>query len=121
MARVTLTPQSLLGPFPSLPVSANALDITFAAADATNKEQFALTGREILVAQNTGAGARTITITSVADNKGRTGDISTYSIGAGETAVFSFFGDVTGWLQSDGMVYIEAEHAEVEWAVLRLP
>jgi hypothetical protein len=89
------------------------------AADATNKEEVVITGREILIAQNTGAGARTVTITSVAIN-GRTGDITSYSLGAGEFGVFGPFRR-EGWAQGTGKLYFEAEHAEVKWAVIRLP
>lgn len=121
MARVTHTALALLGGFPALPITAGAASQAGTAADATNKEQVALTGREIVVAHNTGVGARTVTFTSVADGQtGRTGDISAYSIPAGEIA---FFGPFTtrGWRQTDGMLYFEAEHAEVEIHVLRLP
>lgn len=117
MARVTLTPVTVVGPYPSLQPAADSLDFAFAAADATNKEQFACTGREIILAQNSGAGARTITVTSVANGQNRTGDITSYSIGAGQFAAFKVA--IEGWRQSDGNVYIEAEHAEVKWVILR--
>ena len=37
MARQTLNKVSPLGPYPTLPVAANALDLPFTAADVTNK------------------------------------------------------------------------------------
>lgn len=120
MARVTLTAQDALGSYPSLPIASNGADLTETAADATNKEQVLLTGRELIIAHNTGAGARTVTFTSVADALGRSGDITTYSIGAGEIAVFGPF-KREGWAQSNGYLYIEASHAEVKWGVVRLP
>ena len=118
MARVTLTKQVPLGPYPALPLAANALDIVQTAADATNKEQFVPSGDDLVIAHNSGASARTVTFTSAPDALNRTGDISTYSIGAGELAMFRI--KQQGWVQSDGRIYIEASHAEVKWSVIQL-
>ncbi len=91
------------------------------AANATDKEQFVASDKDIIVAHNTGAGARTVTITSVADaGNNRTGAITAYSIGAGEYAAFGPF-NRQGWMQTDGYIYIEAEHAEVKFGVIKLP
>lgn len=91
------------------------------AADATNKEQFVASDKDIVVAHNTGAGARTVTVTSVADaGNSRTGDIAAYSIGAGEYAAFGPF-NRQGWMQTNGYIYIEAEHAEVKFGAIKLP
>lgn len=119
MPRQTLTPKTALGSYPSLPIAADAADLAFTAADATNKEQFTASGNDLLVAYNSGASPRTITITSVADEKGRTGDITTYSLAAGEFAVFGPL-KKAGWMQSDGKIYMEASHAEVKWAIVAL-
>lgn len=119
MPRVTLTRTTPLGPYPSLQPAANALDLTMTAADTVNKEQFVLDGPVLIVAHNTGVGARTITLTSTVDAALRTGDITTYSIGADEIAVFKV--DRTeGWRQTDGYMYIEASHAEVLWGIVRI-
>ena len=118
MPRQTLTPLVALGEFGSY--VANAADVTMTAADAANKEQFVATPRQIVFAHNTGAGARTVTITSVADEKGRSGDIATYSIGAGEYAVFGPFTSAQGFRQTDGYIYLEAAHAEVKFGVVTL-
>jgi hypothetical protein len=118
MPRVTLTARAALGALGSL-YTANAADLTMTAADATSKELTAHTGKVLVVAQNTGAGARTVTITSTVDGGGRTGDIAAYSIGAGEYAVFGPF-DLDGWVQTDGKLYLEAEHAEVKFGVVDL-
>lgn len=93
--------------------------VTFTAANPTDKEQFPLTGKEIVIARNSGASSRTITITSVAYN-GRTGNITAESIAAGAVRVFGPF-DINGWRQTDGNLYLEANHAEVLFAVLTLP
>jgi hypothetical protein len=102
-----------------LPVPVNTLDLAWLAADATNKEQVVHSGREVIIAHNTGVGARTVTITSKAIN-GRTGDVTAYSIGAGEYARFGPF-PTRGWRQTDGFLYFEAEHAEVLFLVLKVP
>lgn len=120
MARTTLTRTTPLGPYPSLPVSADALDLTLTAADTGNSNQFLLDGPMLLIAQNTDAGsARTITLTSVADPQLRTGDITTYSIGIGETAVFKI-DRMEGWRQSDGYFYLAASNAAVKFGIVRL-
>jgi len=120
MARVTISPQILKGPYPG-PVSAGDLHFTFTAADVANKNQFKSTGREVLVIKNShGANPYTVTITSVQDSFHRTGDITTYSLAAGEHAVFNFR-DTAGWMQADGYVYFEASNAAILFAVLQFP
>jgi len=118
MPRTTLTKTALQGPYPTLPVTADALDVTFAAADVSNKNQFAPTGDDVIIAWNSGASPYTITITSFADDKNRTGDVSTYSLAAGDIASFRI--KTPGWKQTDGYVYLEASNAAVKFAVLSL-
>lgn len=108
------------GPFPSLPVSADALDAVFAAADVANKNQWLPTGKDLLIAWNSGASPYTISLTSAADPQGRTGDIAPYSLAAADIAVIGPIGSV-GWVQSDGYVYVEASNAAVKFAVISLP
>jgi hypothetical protein len=120
MPRQTLTKLTALGTFPALPLTANSADLTMTAADATNKEQFVASGNDLIIAHNTGASTRTITVTSVADGQTkRTGDITTFSLGAGEYAAFGPFGK-QGWMQADGKIYLEASHAEVKFGVVQL-
>lgn len=120
MARQTLTKLTALGSYPALPITANAADLPMTAANATDKEQFVADSRNIVIAHNTGASARTITITSVADpSNNRSGDISAYSLGAGEYAAFGPF-EPQGWRQTDGYIYLEAAHAEVKFGVIKL-
>lgn len=118
MARTTLTKTTALGQFGTY--SANAADITMTAGDASNLNQFVATGNDLVIVRNSGAGARTLTITSAADAQGRTGDITTYSIGAGEYAVFGPFTTVQGFRQSGGYIYITPEHAEVLIGIVAL-
>jgi len=121
MARQTLPKVIACGNFPAtLPITANAADLVMTAADATNKEEFVSSGREIVIAHNTGVSTRTVTVTSVADGfSKRTGDISAYSLGAGEYAVFGPF-ERQGWMQSDGKIYLEASHADVKFGIVTI-
>ena len=118
MTRVTLTPTVPLGALGSA-YTANAADLPMTAADASNKEQAAHSGKLLIIAHNTGAGAHTITITSVVDDLGRTGDISGYSLGAGEYAVFGPL-ELAGWVETDWKLHFEANHAEVKFGVVDL-
>lgn len=121
MARQTLTPKTALGSYPTLPLVANSLDFTFVAADPVNKEQFVASGNDLVVAWNTdGANPHTVTVNSVADEKGRTGDIPNYSIGAGKQALIGPL-QKAGWMQPDGKIYLEASNAAIKFAVVVLP
>lgn len=119
MARTNITVQSpgaLLAGAPS----AGALTATWTAADTSNNNMFDLTGKEVLLVQNTHASsAYTFTITSVADRNGRTGDITTYSLAAGETAVVGPI-PTEGFQQTGtdkGKIYLTASNAAVKFAV----
>jgi hypothetical protein len=126
MAILTLTPQTVIAKYPSLPLTANSADFvwTAAGADFADKARFVHTGREAILVRNDNGGAQTVTIESSADPKGRTGNITTYSVGAGEYAVFPPF-PVTGWRQitggNTGYLVLSASAADVYFAILRLP
>ena len=119
MARQTLTKTVALGGYPASLVGTT---LTFTAADATNKQQFVSTGKELVIAKNSNSGstARTVTINSTADERNRTADYTAVSIAAGATAIFGPFPQL-GWVQPDGKIYLEASHAEILWAVVQLP
>jgi hypothetical protein len=119
MPRITHTAQVPLGSIGDYSV-ADAADLTFLAADVANMEQTALTGKEMIVARNVGGGPFLITVTSVNDPFNRTGNVTDYSLGAGEFAIFGPF-DRTGWRQVDGNLYFEANNVAIEFAVVRLP
>ena len=117
MARTDLTESTAEGAYGDY--GANEADVTMAAGDAVNGNQFTATGNDLLIAHNTGAGAETVTITSVADEYGRSGNITTYSIGAGEYAAFGPF-KRHGWMQSDGEIYVDVSSADIKLGVVRL-
>lgn len=120
MARTAITVQEVSAPFDA--VSAGSEDFTFAALDAVNGNYFQCTGREIILVENTDAGAQTVTIDSVDDEKGRQEDITTYSLAANDFAAFGVgLTNAKGWKQTNGQVYIDTSSANVKIAVLRLP
>ena len=115
MPRVTLTKTTAPGAY-----SGASVAVTMTAADAVNFEQFTCTGRELVIIHNTGAGARTWTATSVDDSYGRSENITTESIAAGAIRVWGPVA-LEGWVQTNGYVYLQAEHAEVKFGIITLP
>lgn len=111
MARGNITPD-VLAKVLGQP-AANSLKKNYTAGDAVNGHQFTWTGKETVSFRNTGASARTFTIQSVADSKlGRTGNITTYSVPAGEEHVLPPL-PADGFVQPDGKIYIDVSHAEL--------
>ncbi|MGL4296271.1 MAG: hypothetical protein ACRCTG_11185 [Aestuariivirga sp.] len=120
MARTTIAVQVPKGPYPTLQPAADALDMTLTACDTVNKNQTPLSGNLLLVAQNSHAtNAYTITVTSVVDARNRVGDITTYSLAAGDVAMF-WINQAEGWLQADGNLYYEGSNAAIKFALLKL-
>lgn len=96
-----------------------AVALTATAADTVNQNRTPHTGRELIVARNSGAVGRTVTITSAPIN-GRLGNIAADALAAGATKVYGPF-PTKGWRQTDNFLYFEANHAEVLFSVVRLP
>lgn len=120
MPRTTIAVQVPKGPYPTLQPAADALDMTLTACDTVNKNQTPLSGALLLIAQNSHATTPyTITISSVADARNRTGDITTYSLAAGDIAMF-LINQADGWLQADGNLYYEGSNAAVKFALLKI-
>lgn len=117
MSFTALTVTQLKGPGISS-VAALGLAIAPVAMDAANGNSFPMTGKEIILFQNTDVSAHTITLTSVPDGLGRSGDIATYNIPAGGFAAFDAQ-QVVGWIQTDGTMHISTSSALVFVAVLR--
>ena len=93
--------------------------VAWIAGDAGNGNKIRLTGNQVLLVWNSGAGARTITVASAPDSHGRLGDITALSLAAGEIRAFAKF-PLSGWQQPDGYLYLTPEHAEVKYIVLDL-
>jgi hypothetical protein len=118
MAPVLINSQVPVGPYISGAPAGGALDLVKTAADASLGNSFKLSGHEVLLAENTDTGAQTITITSSADAKGRSQDITTYSIAAGKTAAYSFLSGQEGWIEGDGTCHVMASSALIKLSVL---
>lgn len=97
-----------------------AVNPTETSADVANGNQFPHTGREVLEAFNSDTVAHNVTLHSV-PVRGRQDPLhaTAQSIPAGGRRVYGPFGD--GWRQTDGYVYVNADHATVRFRVLRLP
>lgn len=119
MGRTTLTRTTPLGPYPSLPVSADGLDGVWTAADVSNKNQFVLDGPHLVQFWNSGASPYTVTLTSTVDPQNRTGDVTAYSLAAGDIGEFKV-DQYSGWRQTDGYMYLEANNAAVKFNITRL-
>lgn len=109
--------QNPVGPYPTLPVAPTSLDIAFTAVDAVNGNFFSANqisvtlpastaGGDILLVNNPTGGALTITFTSQPLN-GRSGDITTYSVGAGLTSAFKY-SQLVGWQDANNNVFFTA-------------
>ncbi|HWV23259.1 MAG TPA: hypothetical protein VNZ58_03640 [Thermomicrobiales bacterium] len=115
MARVDIAITTAPGSY-----AGESVAVMFTAADTSDKNQFALTNRDVVLIHNTGGGAATWTATSVPDSYGREQHIAAESIAAGAVHVFGPIG-LNGWQQTDGAFYLEASAATVKFAVIRLP
>jgi hypothetical protein len=121
MARTAITSASIRQlEHQGVTVSAGAADLAMEAADDVNGNDVDCTGKEILIVENTDSGAQTVTITAAPDEFGRTGAITTYSLDAGDYAIFGPF-PTSGWRQTDGKLYIDASDALVYLGILRTP
>ncbi|HNP80124.1 MAG TPA: hypothetical protein PKN47_01575 [Nitrospira sp.] len=107
------------GPYPGT-VAANALDVATFDLDNTNGNVWVGTGRELLVIQNPTAGAITVTLTSSADAQNRKGDITTYSLGVGEFMAF-WYGNLVGWNQGGGQVYLDCSASGLKGLIFKIP
>lgn len=106
---------------PFADVAADSLNLAWQTG-TVGGEKFTCTGREILLIRND-SGTNTVTITSVANDKGRSEDLAAYEITGTEIAVWT--GGLTnakGWKQTDGTILVTATTGTaVSFAVLRLP
>lgn len=118
--RTSLTPATVKGPYPGT-VSAGDLAITMENGDNTNGNVWTGNGRDLLLIQNPTGGAITVTFTSVADQLGRKGDITAYSIPAAGFMTF-WFGNLVGWSQdAAGSIYVDMSATGLKMKVIRIP
>lgn len=110
---------------PVLNVDADGVAPGNTAANATDFNMFDAGSNVVLLARNSGASARTVTITTPATVSGlAVADIGPVSIPAGEERIFGPF-PANIWAQPSGAdtgkVYVDANHAEVLLSPLRVP
>ena len=115
MPRTTLTKTAALGSYNHAGVV-----LTMTAADVGNLNQFTATGKDLLIIHNPALSDYTFTVTSTPDAYGRTKDIATETVAAG---VYKIVGplELTGWVQTDGKIYIAASNASVKFGIVALP
>lgn len=118
MARVLVVAQVAPGAYPV--VTAGSLDVTMQAADVALGNYVPLVeNKTLLLIQNTHAtDAKTFTITSVVDAFNRTGDITTYSLAAGDIALLGPFRGA-GWSHGSGAtggIWIDGASADIKIA-----
>lgn len=117
MTTTLINSQTPKGPYPGT-VNAGDLALVFAGGDASNGNSFKLTGHEVLLAYNSDASTHHITLTSTADSRGRSADISTYAMLTLTHMAFSFLSGQEGWIETDGTAHITVDDATVKLAVL---
>lgn len=115
MARTSITPITAAGSYATAPVQ-----ITFTAADIANFNQAVMSGKDLLLINNTDVGAQTVTVNSVSDPYSRTGDITAFSMATG---TFYMVGPLfkLGWAQSGGVLFFQGSTATVKFALIQIP
>ena len=113
------TPERLTASLFGSQAVARAL-LAWTAADVSNKNQISFNGPKLILARNSHASSPfTVTLTSKVDGRNRTGDITTYSLEAGDVMAFKI-DNAEGWQQADGFLYLEASNASVLFAIINL-
>lgn len=114
MPATSIATQAIAGQY-----STTGSALTFTAADVGNGNASTLTGTAIILANNTGTTAYTVTITSYADPiYGRTGDVSAQSLAS--TEIRQFHIPTVGWTDTNSKVYFSASNAAVTFAVIQM-
>jgi hypothetical protein len=130
MARTALTAHALplasgASYFPALPLTATSADLTFAAGDSSNDNYVPIvSGKTVVLAFNAHATTGfTLSIISVADAQGRTGDITNYGIAAQAHSCFGPFQTTpVGWNNSSPAgLYLNPTSTNIQFSVLTLP
>ena len=120
MPVTALTAQVTNGAYPALPIGAGTRKLTHVAIDASLGGSVAIIeGKTMVFVFNTGGAPHTVTIASVADSFNRPGDITTYSVPAGEVHHFGPF-KLAGWSNA-GLLGITVSDVSLEIGILNLP
>jgi hypothetical protein len=130
MARTALVAQPLplavgASYFPPLPLTGTCADLVFTAGDSGNNNYVPIVnGKTVVLAFNVHTTTPfSLSIISVADAQGRTGDITTYAIAAQTISSFGPFSSTPlGWNNvSPAGLYLNPTSSNVKFAVLTLP
>jgi hypothetical protein len=123
MARTLIPAASIItpiGPNQGTASIAGLLDIVWQASDVANGNYFTPSPGDFLLIQNTAGVSGTFTLTSAPDASKRLNDITTYTLATLKTACFHY-GDLNGWRQTDGTIYVNGSAATILFAVLHDP
>ncbi len=114
MPRTTLSPTSIAG---GSSVGVGFVEFAWADCDPVNGNQFASTGKELLLARNTNADSPAVSRkVTVQKTNGRI----EYTLSADGNATAGQI-PTSGHKQADNYVYVDGSHADIEFAVLVLP
>lgn len=115
MARTTLTPIASTSNYPTVPQL-----FAFTAGDVANGLQFTMSGKDLILIFNNDAAPQTVTINSVADPYGRTGDITAFSMAAG---TYYLAGPLPklGYQQAGGFCFLTSSTVTVKFAIIQIP
>jgi hypothetical protein len=96
-------------------------DVAATSGDAANDHSFTNTGRELLIMRCSDASQKTASIISVADEYGRTGDVTITCPASTGLSIKGPF-PPSRWNQSGGVVHVDlADATGVTFSVVRLP
>lgn len=129
MARTFVTAQSFplstgASYFPPTPLTAGSASITLTSADTVNNNYATLSAKQQLFVLNIHPTSTfSVTIHSVADAQGRTGDITSYGVAALTLASFGPFNtSPAGWAQtSPAGLWFDGTSTNLQFAVVNLP
>lgn len=117
MPRTALTKTTASGAYPTAGVT-----VTWNDADSGNGNDFAMTGRDLVLVRNGHASTnKTYTVTSAADGQGRSKNITAESLAAGAVVCLGPFRNKSGWSQTGNKFYIDGEDTNIKIAVILLP
>lgn len=115
-ARVPITKTDATGSYPL-----DGETLTLEAADVSDKNDFLMTADDLLIAYNSGStDPHNVTITSIANAKGRVLHITDDALTTGVTHIYGPFKKLPGWAQTGNKLHFEADHIEIKFAVIKL-
>lgn len=129
MAATQVFTTPIIGPYTTTPVTATGLDVAFTAADPTNGNYFNVDtpNGDVLIVWNTDSSSHHFTLSSVVDSPfDRTGDITSYVVGAGIISMYNLECGVSGtadtavvgWSNNFGQILFSADSALIKFAII---